>query len=76
MAIRYKIDIMESLKERGYSSYRLRKEKLFGEATLQMYRRGEFVSSKDNLSVLCRLLDAQPGDLIEYLPDDNPAITH
>ena len=27
----YKIDIMEALKEKGYTSYRLRQDKIFGE---------------------------------------------
>ena len=31
MAFRYKIDIIQALKEQGYSSYRIRKEKIFGE---------------------------------------------
>ena len=30
--LRYKIDILEELKEKGYSSYKLRKDKLMGEA--------------------------------------------
>lgn len=70
MAIRYKINIIEALKEKGISTYRARKDKLFGEATLQMFRRGEFVSSGNNLELLCKLLEKQPGDLIEYVPEE------
>ena len=39
MPIKYKIDILAALKEKGYSTYRLRKEKLIGEATIQQLRR-------------------------------------
>ena len=35
MPIEYKIDILSELKAAGYSTYRLRKEKLLGEATMQ-----------------------------------------
>ena len=69
MAIKYKVNIMDELKENGYTSYRIRKEKLFGEATLQMFRRGEYVASGNNLDILCKILKKQPGDLIEYIPD-------
>lgn len=70
MPIRYKIDIMEALKNKGYSSYRIRKEKLFGQKTVQDFRDGTVVLSQDLLSKLCEILICQPGDLIEYVPDD------
>lgn len=69
MPIRYKIDIIASLKAAGYSTYRLRKEKLIGEATLQKIRNSELVSWR-NMTTLCKLLNLQPGDIIEYV-DDN-----
>lgn len=65
MPIRFKIDVLAALKEAGYSSARIRKEKLMGEATLQQLRHGELVSWK-TMETLCRLLNCQPGDLIEY----------
>ena len=65
MPIRFKMDVLAALKAAGYSTARIRKEKLMGEATLQQLRHGELVSWK-NMETLCRLLDCQPGDLIEY----------
>lgn len=65
MPIRFKIDVLAALKDAGYSSARIRKEKLMGEATLQQLRHGELVSWK-TMETLCRLLNCQPGDLIEY----------
>ena len=65
MAIRYKIDVLNALKEAGYSTYKLRKEKILGESTLQAFRRGEIVSW-ENIDRLCALLQCQPGDLVEY----------
>ena len=41
MALRYKIDIMEALKNSGYTSYKMRKDKIIGERQLQQIRNGE-----------------------------------
>ena len=68
LAIRYKIDIMERLKERGYSSTRIREEKLIGQSYLQQIRHGELVSWK-TLDTICNLLNCQPGDLLEYISE-------
>lgn len=65
MPLRYKIDVLEALKNAGYSSTRLRKEKLMGESYMTQLRRGEMVSWK-TIETICRLLNCQPGDLIEY----------
>lgn len=72
MPIRYRIDVLAALKEVGYSTARIRKEKLMGEATVQQLRHGELVSWK-NIEMICRLLNCQPGDLIEYLPTEEQA---
>ena len=69
MPLRYKIDILEALKEAGYSSTRLRKEKLMGESYMTQLRRGEMVSWK-TIETICSLLDCQPGDLIEYAKEE------
>lgn len=68
MPIMYKIDVLKALKDAGYNTNRLRKEKIMGEATIQKIRNGEIVSHK-NLEILCRLLKCQPGDIIEYVEE-------
>lgn len=69
MALHYKIDILAELKKKGYSSTRIREEKLFGQSYLQQLRHGELVSWKA-IDTICALLDCQPGDLIEYIKED------
>ena len=69
MPIAYKIDIVEALKEKGFSSYRIRKEKLLSESTLQALRKGDLISL-ENLGRICEMLDCQPNDLIEYVKLD------
>ena len=62
--IRFKVDVIAALKEKGFTSYRLRQEKLIGEATLTKLRAGGLPSWHE-LDVICGLLDCQPGDLVE-----------
>lgn len=69
MAIQYKIDVLTALKEAGYSTYKIRKEKLLGESVLQQLRSGEPVSWA-NIERLCELLNCQPGDLVEYIKEE------
>lgn len=66
MALRYKKDIMNELKNKGYSSTKIREEKLIGQSYLQQIRHGEMVSWK-TIDTLCSLLDCQVGDLVEYV---------
>lgn len=61
----YKKDVLESLKAAGYTTYKLRKEKLMGEATLQQLREGRLVSWA-NIDTICSLLHCQPGDILEH----------
>ena len=73
MPIKYKIDVLAKLKEAGYSTYRIRKDKLLGEATLQSLRERKPVSW-ENISKICELLHCQPGDILEYIeemPDES-----
>ena len=70
--IRYKIEILPALKAAGYSTKKIRTDKLMGQATLQQLRHGELASWK-TIDTICRLLDCQPGDLLEHVPTKNPA---
>ena len=62
----YKIDVLETLKEAGYNTTRLRKEKLLNESAIQYLREGKPVGAKA-LDNICRLLDMQPGNIIKYV---------
>lgn len=66
--IKYKIDIIQALKNKGYSTYKIRKEKIFNESQLQQMRENKILA-QDALNKVCTLLDCQPGDILEYIPD-------
>ena len=67
MPLQYKINVLAALKEKGYNTNRLRKEKLLGESTIQQLRKGELVSWS-NIDRICTMLGCQPGDLVEHIP--------
>ncbi len=68
MPISYKIDVLTALKECGFTTYKIRKEKLLAESTVQALRRGELISL-DNIARICSMLQCQPGDILEYEED-------
>jgi putative transcriptional regulator len=70
MALQYKINVLDALKEKGFTTYSLRKEKLLSESTIQKLRVGEGVAW-DNIETLCKLLDCDVGDLLEYVKEGN-----
>ena len=71
MPLRYKIDILKALKEKGYNTNVIRTKALFSQSTLQKFRNQQGVSW-ENLETLCRLLNCQPADIIEYVNEGEP----
>ncbi len=62
----YKINVLEALKEAGYNTTKLRKEKLLNESAIQYIREGKPVGAKA-LDNICMLLDMQPGNILKYI---------
>ena len=69
MPLVYKIDVLNALKEKGYNTNKVRTEGLLSQSTLQKFRNKQGVSW-ENLETLCRLLECQPADLIEFVTDE------
>ncbi len=65
--LKYKDNVLSNLKERGYSTYKLRTDKIMGESKIQNIRRNAV--AVETINQLCTLLNCQPGDIIEYVPD-------
>lgn len=66
--LKYKMDVLSELKNHGYTTTRLRQEKLLNESALQYIRKGKPIGPVP-LDALCRLLECQPGDIMEWIPD-------
>lgn len=70
MPLRWKTDVLKQLKEKGYNTNRIRKDHIMGESMLQKLRSGSMVSWS-TFETICKLLDCQPGDLIEFHSEDD-----
>ncbi|WP_230398193.1 helix-turn-helix domain-containing protein [Novisyntrophococcus fermenticellae] len=62
--------LINLLEERGLTTYQIRKEKIISESTLQNIREGKRITT-DSIAALCQALGCQPGDILEYVPDDD-----
>ena len=69
MGLRYRIEPLEALKKKGFTTYSLRQKRLLAETTIQKLRNHKPVGW-DNIETLCRLLNCQPGEILEYVPDE------
>lgn len=64
--LKYKFNVMEALKEAGYNTTKIRREKLLNESALQAFRENRMIGTA-TLDRLCYLLDMQPGNIIKYV---------
>lgn len=70
MSLIYKIDVLKALKEQGFNTKKIRDEKILSESTLQRLRRNPATINSSSIEVICKLLDCQPGDFMEYIKDE------
>jgi len=70
MAIIYD-KLLALLQEKGFNAYRIKKEKLIGQATYYAIKNGTGGLDHRSIDRLCKALECQPGDLMEYVPDSN-----
>ena len=61
--------LFDLLKEKGYTTYKIRQTKLIGQGTLTDLKNGTGGLDAKTLGRLCKVLECQPGDLMEYVPD-------
>lgn len=72
---KYKIDILKELSSRGYTSTKLRKEKIISEGTMQHIRNGKGITI-DTLNTICLILRCEPSDIIEIIATDEEKIKY
>lgn len=69
MPLVWRVDAIELLKEHGYTTYRIRKEKILSQSTIVNMRHKAPVISWKDLETICRLTGKQPGKLLIYEKD-------
>lgn len=57
------------LEEKEIKKYDLRKKKIVGVAALEKMRKNEGYIDTRTIEHLCEYLDCQPGDIMEYIPE-------
>lgn len=65
MPLEYKVDVLKALKEKGYTTYKIRKDKVFSESTVRKFRHNIGVSW-ENIERLCEVLECQPSDILIF----------
>lgn len=61
--------LLALMESKGLTTYKIRKDKIISESTLQNIREGKRITT-DAVAALCDALDCQPGDILEYVPDN------
>ena len=67
MSISYR-KLLKILNERNITSYTIKKDNVIGQASYKKIHEGGHIDTR-TLNALCKYLDCQPGDLLEYTPD-------
>jgi len=68
MAINYS-KLFALLKEKGYSSTYWLRQNGVHPSTVNKLKKNERVNT-DTINLICRLLECQPGDVMEYISDE------
>ena len=62
-------DILKKLSAAGWSTYRHQKEKQISNGVISRLRAGDSIST-NTVDTICRLLQCQPNDIMEYIEVD------
>lgn len=62
--------LFKLMKEKGITTYYLRKNKVIGTETLRKLQKKEGNIDTRTIEKLCALLSCQPGDIMEYVPEN------
>lgn len=68
--LKYKIDVIEELKKRGWNTTVIRKTGIIGQKTLYEIKAGK-VPGEKVINILSAMLNLQPGSFICYEPDQD-----
>ena len=72
MPIKYD-KLIALMKEKGITSYTFRQNKVIGQGTYKKIMEGGDIDTR-TIAKLCELLGCQPGDILEYAPEENAPV--
>ena len=62
--------LLNLMKQKGITTYTIRQNNIIGQATLTKIKNGGDIDTR-TIAKFCELLDCQPGDILEYVEDEN-----
>lgn len=68
--LRYKINVTDALKRKGFNTYKAKVTKLLSQETLKKLKNEDTNISLESINRICMILDLQPKDLIEYVENE------
>ena len=68
MPIKYD-KLLQLLKEKGYTTYKIRKDNIMSQSAWQKIRTNTGDIDTRTISKLCKILECQPGDIMEYVDE-------
>lgn len=68
MTIKYKQDVLAALKAAGYTTYRIRQQRIIGEQALHALRKRTWVTPA-TIARVSLIIGCKPEDLVTYEPD-------
>lgn len=60
--------MIERMNDRGITSYTVKRDNIIGQATFRKIKEGGDIDTR-TIAKMCEVLDCQPGDLLEYVPE-------
>lgn len=64
--IKYKINIIEALKKKGFTTYKIRKENLLSQSTITKLNNNDTTLSLVNIDTICTLLDCDISEILTW----------
>ena len=71
MPIKYD-KLIKCMQEAGITGYTIKRDKIIGQATYKKIMEGGDIDTR-TIAKLCKVLDCQPGDLMEYVDEEENA---
>ena len=65
--------LLTVFKEKGITSYTIKKEKIVGQSAWKKIHENGHIDTR-TIEALCKYLNCQPGDILEYIPDERKTL--
>lgn len=72
MSISYN-KLLALFNEKGINSYVIKRDKVIGQASWKKIHEGGHIDTR-TIGSLCSYLNCQPGDILEYVPDQGSEV--